>query len=115
VCPERVRRQLAGYPPGRGVGTVILCPNLVRSPPLPTSWSNIMATTFSNVSGMGIMVHEWAHMVFNAADEKKGYFCNSAAALPANQQATNADNYRCVVESYALLAAKDLIDNLTGP
>jgi hypothetical protein len=61
------------------------------------------------VSGMGIMVHEWSHLVLRTKDDK--YLCSAAAALPANKQATNADNYRCLVESYAILLGKELIDS----
>ena len=64
-------------------------------------------------SGMGIMVHEWSHLVLKTIDD--AYLCGKAAGFPANKQSGNADNYRCVVESYALLAAKDLVDDLLGP
>jgi RHS repeat-associated protein len=97
---------------GRTAGTIVLCPNIVRSPPLPTSVAGMMGG-FEQASGMGIMVHEWSHLILKTIDDK--YLCSRAAGLPANQQRDNADNYRCAVESYAVLAAKDLVDDLLGP
>ena len=96
-----------------GMDTIVLCGNFAGVPPLPRTTAAVVANTFSKVSGMGIMVHEWAHLVLKAIDDE--YFCAKARSLPANRQSKNADNYRCAVETYAVLAAKDLVDDLLGP
>jgi RHS repeat-associated protein len=116
ACPLTAAALYPSYQP-KDKALIILCPLFFKLTPLPIPSVDPLSDGHT-ASMMGAMVHEWTHAIAltkDAGTKDTDYTCAIARSFTGAVAVTNADNYRCWVETSAVGVGVKTLESLLPP